>query len=79
MDSIWLRETVGFISPGKELGFGKRPYSTAKNDVWALGILFLNLATGKDVWEIVTDSGFKTFLDDPMSLFRNYSIFRRRL
>ncbi|KAF7316227.1 Serine/threonine protein kinase [Mycena indigotica] len=42
-------------------------YSPMFNDIWSLGIVLLNLATGRNPWKaaILTDSTFRAYLQDP--------------
>ncbi|KAJ7065002.1 kinase-like domain-containing protein [Mycena amicta] len=42
-------------------------YSPMFNDIWSLGIVLLNLATGRNPWKaaIVSDSTFRAYLQDP--------------
>ncbi|KAM6503542.1 hypothetical protein JOM56_000485 [Amanita muscaria] len=44
-------------------------YSPQANDVWSLGIVLLNLATGRNPWKsaTVTDPTFQAYLHDPQS------------
>ncbi|KAK7457155.1 Serine/threonine-protein kinase PAK 3 [Stygiomarasmius scandens] len=69
--------TVQFMGPeciGKEFSFRGKAYSTVKNDIWALGIIFARLIMGRYPWTvaITEDTGFKKYLDDDMS-FRSYN------
>ncbi|KAI0360614.1 kinase-like protein [Trametes cingulata] len=62
------------------------PYDTARSDIWALGVILLNMVTGHIAWEKATldDERFKSFLEEedwllnifPMSKGLN-SILRR--
>lgn len=42
-------------------------YATAPNDVWALGVILINLATGRNPWKQASlkDETFRAFLADP--------------
>lgn len=46
-------------------------YSPMANDVWSLGIILLNLATGRNPWKTATldDSTFQAYLRSPMNFF----------
>lgn len=46
-------------------------YSPMSNDVWSLGIILLNLATGRNPWKTATldDSTFQAYLRSPMDFF----------
>jgi len=43
------------------------PYATVPNDVWALGVLLVNLTCGRNPWEKASpyESSFRAFLNDP--------------
>lgn len=49
-------------------------YSPEKSDVWALGVVLINLLTGRNPWEkpILTDNHYRRF-----TLYRNSSFFSR--
>lgn len=51
----------------------KVPYSPAANDVWSLGVLFLDLACGDRIWEtpVVGDEGYRRFSEDPPAFLRS--------
>ncbi|CUA71334.1 protein serine/threonine kinase (Ran1), putative [Rhizoctonia solani] len=42
-------------------------YSTRANDVWTLGVVLVNLTTGRNPWEAASplDATFKSFCEDP--------------
>lgn len=42
-------------------------YATGPNDVWALGVILINLATGRNPWKQASlkDETFRAFLADP--------------
>lgn len=42
-------------------------YATAPNDVWALGVILINLATGRNPWKQASlkDDAFRAYLTDP--------------
>ena len=48
----------------------KAPYTPELNDVWSLGVLFLDLACGDRIWETPTnrDERFRKFSEDPSGL-----------
>lgn len=43
------------------------PYSTRANDVWALGVILVNLTCGRNPWKqaTVSDDTFRAYLSDP--------------
>lgn len=53
-------------------------YATAPNDVWALGIILVNLATGRNPWKQASlkDETFHAFLSDPDFLLKILPISR---
>jgi serine/threonine protein kinase len=60
-------ECQGGLDRQRRLG-----YATAPNDVWALGIILINLATGRNPWKIASldDESFCGFLHDPNLLMK---------
>ncbi|KAG6853454.1 hypothetical protein C0991_004312 [Blastosporella zonata] len=48
-------------------------YSPKSNDVWSLGIILLNLATGRNPWKTATinDLTFQAYLREPLTFFRS--------
>ncbi|KAH7343599.1 kinase-like domain-containing protein [Rhizoctonia solani] len=56
-----------YMSP-ECVGFPKvKAYSTVHNDVWALGIILVNLITSRNPWKCaeLQDGGFASFYEDP--------------
>ncbi|KAI7902327.1 kinase-like domain-containing protein [Cokeromyces recurvatus] len=49
-----------------------RGYSTQKNDIWSLGIILINLTTGRNPWRQATmnNSTFATYVRNPDQFFR---------
>ncbi|KAF8709464.1 tRNA pseudouridine synthase D (TruD), partial [Rhizoctonia solani] len=50
------------------IGFPKiKAYSTVHNDIWALGVILVNLTTGRNPWKRaeLQDEGFGLFYEDP--------------
>ncbi|EDN02255.1 Ran1-like serine/threonine protein kinase, negative regulator of sexual conjugation and meiosis, nitrosative stress-induced transcript [Histoplasma capsulatum] len=47
-----------------------RPYASAPNDVWSLGVILVNLSCGRNPWKRASteDSTFRAFLKDPQFL-----------
>ncbi|KAG8906869.1 hypothetical protein FRB99_005929 [Tulasnella sp. 403] len=57
-----------YMSPECQGGvFDKSPYSTRANDVWALGVILINLTCGRNPWKqaTVSDDTFRAYLQDP--------------
>ncbi|KAJ7589796.1 kinase-like domain-containing protein [Mycena floridula] len=57
-----------YLSPeciGKETGAHR--FSTLHSDIWALGVIFINIITGRNPWSeaVTSDACFKAFLADP--------------
>ena len=53
-------ECVGVITSGL-------PFSTAISDIWSLGIILINMVTGRNPWHIASpaqDEGFRQFLQE---------------
>ncbi|CAE6471351.1 unnamed protein product [Rhizoctonia solani] len=44
-------------------------YNTRANDVWTLGVVLVNLTTGRNPWEAASplDATFKSYCDDPVN------------
>ncbi|RPD56079.1 kinase-like protein [Lentinus tigrinus ALCF2SS1-7] len=57
-------ECIGHLS-------GYKPYSTPYSDVWALGVIFVNMISGRNPWERATldDPCFIQFIENPDFLF----------
>lgn len=53
-------------------------YATAPNDVWALGVILVNLATGRNPWKQASlkDESFRAFLSNPDFLLKILPISR---
>ncbi|KAK0488706.1 kinase-like domain-containing protein [Armillaria novae-zelandiae] len=66
--------TLAYMSPEviDEYDIYER-YSSRHNDIWALGIIFFNLATGNHPWKRAksTDCQFRAYRDDPEGYFMN--------
>jgi serine/threonine protein kinase len=50
----------------------EHPYSPEANDIWSLGVLFLELACGDRIWDVPcnTDARYRDFSADPPSFLR---------
>ncbi len=59
-----LQECIGHLS-------GYKAYLTAYSDVWALGVIFVNMISGRNPWERATldDPCFIQFIENPDFLF----------
>ncbi|KAJ2867786.1 Serine/threonine protein kinase [Coemansia aciculifera] len=77
-DQLWCREigcgSAHYMSPecqGGVSGDGFQ-YAAAPNDVWALGIIIINLVSGRNPWTRahITDPLFRRYLFDKTVLFR---------
>lgn len=53
-------------------------YATAPNDIWSLGVILINLATGRNPWRqaSLSDDTFSAFLSDPNFLLKILPISR---
>ncbi|KAG1444059.1 hypothetical protein G6F56_010447 [Rhizopus delemar] len=51
-------------------------YATAPNDVWALGVILINLCTGRNPWKYASlkDETFRAYLSNPDFLFQTLPI-----
>ncbi|CEP08118.1 hypothetical protein [Parasitella parasitica] len=60
-------ECQGGLSRQRQVG-----YATAPNDVWALGIILINLSAGRNPWKLASldDDTFRGFLSDPNLLLK---------
>ncbi|KAI9486791.1 MAG: kinase-like domain-containing protein [Benjaminiella poitrasii] len=49
-----------------------KAYSTQKNDIWSLGVILINLTTGRNPWKQATmhNSTFATYVRNPRHFFR---------
>ncbi|KAK2778979.1 hypothetical protein FQN52_002648 [Onygenales sp. PD_12] len=47
-----------------------RPYASAPNDIWSLGVILVNLSCGRNPWKRASteDSTFRAYLKDPQFL-----------
>ncbi|ODH32769.1 RAN protein kinase [Paracoccidioides brasiliensis] len=50
--------------------YNPRPYASAPNDVWSLGVILVNLCCGRNPWKRASaeDTTFRAFLKDPQFL-----------
>ncbi|KAJ7593967.1 kinase-like domain-containing protein [Mycena floridula] len=53
-----------------------RPFSTVHSDIWSVGIILVNLLTGRCPWRMAarTDVQFASFIKDPEFLYKTLSI-----
>lgn len=60
-------ECQGGLDRQKRVG-----YATAPNDVWALGIILINLSAGRNPWRLASleDETFRAYLNDPKLLLK---------
>ncbi|TFK84504.1 kinase-like protein [Polyporus arcularius HHB13444] len=51
--------------------YGYKPYCTRTADIWALGVIFVNMLSGRNPWEkaSMSDLDFAEFIDDPDYLY----------
>ncbi|KAI0689209.1 kinase-like domain-containing protein [Cerioporus squamosus] len=51
--------------------YGYEPYCTRTADIWALGVIFVNMLSGRNPWEkaSMSDPDFAQFVDDPDYLY----------
>ncbi|KAG2182373.1 hypothetical protein INT43_007303 [Umbelopsis isabellina] len=58
-----------YFSPECQGGIHKntKPYKSAPNDIWSLGVILINLTAGRNPWKQanVKDETFNTYLQDP--------------
>ncbi|KAF9651622.1 kinase-like protein [Thelephora ganbajun] len=73
--------TAAYMSPGtlkcyreKDSPQSKSPYSPEANDVWSLGVLFLDLACADRIWEAPTstDGRYREFNEDSSAFLRSH-------
>ena len=64
MLTLTFTECIGHLS-------GYKPYYTPYSDVWALGVIFVNMISGRNPWERATldDPCFIQFIENPDFLF----------
>ncbi|KAI8096977.1 kinase-like domain-containing protein [Halteromyces radiatus] len=57
---------------------GRVGYATAPNDIWALGVILINLAAGRNPWKQASlqDETFRAYLNDPDFLLKILPISR---
>ncbi|OCH94488.1 kinase-like protein [Obba rivulosa] len=51
----------------------QRPFSTSRSDIWALGVIFVNLLTGRCPWHVASpqeDEGFRQFVQEGVPYIR---------
>lgn len=64
--------SIFYLSPECQGGLFEpvESYSTAQADLWALGVILVNLVCGRNPWRqaLATDVGFRAYLDDPGTL-----------
>ncbi|TFK90223.1 kinase-like protein [Polyporus arcularius HHB13444] len=69
--------TEGYMSPEclGSLG-GLKPYCTRFGDIWALGVILVNMITGRQPWRMAepVDECFAWFLTDPHMLMKSLPI-----
>ncbi|CAO3654112.1 unnamed protein product [Mucor hiemalis] len=65
-----------YFSPECQGGLNRQQkrvgYATAPNDVWALGIILINLSAGRNPWRLASleDETFRAYLNDPKLLLK---------
>ncbi|OMH83467.1 Negative regulator of sexual conjugation and meiosis [Zancudomyces culisetae] len=77
-DKPWSNEigcgSAYYMSPECQGGLdgSLSTYTTATNDIWALGVILINLATGRNPWNRahISDSLFCRFLHDKTALYK---------
>ncbi|KDQ20431.1 hypothetical protein BOTBODRAFT_100256, partial [Botryobasidium botryosum FD-172 SS1] len=64
------------MGPGTRPSIHGHPYSTRENDVWALGVIFFNMTTGKSLWHRaeLEDEEFLKFITTPNYFRDNFSV-----
>ncbi|KAI0040872.1 kinase-like protein [Auriscalpium vulgare] len=68
-----FRTGSGFHLSPECRGAESRPYSHACHDVWSLGIMLVNLITGRKPWDaaVASDPTFQAYLQDPENFLPN--------
>ncbi|RDX57288.1 kinase-like protein [Lentinus brumalis] len=57
---------------------GDKPYCTRSADIWALGVILVNMMTGRNPWEKASmkDEFFAQFMNDPDYLYDTFALSR---
>ncbi|TFK91177.1 kinase-like protein [Polyporus arcularius HHB13444] len=71
--------TANYMAPechGKLYGY--QPYDTRAADIWALGVILVNMIAGRNPWEKASmkDELFAQFINDPDYLYENFPLSR---
>jgi serine/threonine protein kinase len=63
-----------YCDPNANSSSLKMPYFSSANDVWALGIILINMLTQRNPWELPTQSDklFKLFDKNPIGFFKEF-------
>ncbi|RPD82746.1 kinase-like protein [Lentinus tigrinus ALCF2SS1-7] len=56
--------------------YGYQPYSTRTADIWALGVILVNMITGRNPWENASmkDEDFAQFVDNPNYFYDTFPL-----